>query len=351
VSRYILFLFILLISAPVFSDEVPTANPTANVTANISRAMTIEADVVNYIEDNQFVDATGNVIFVFKNYTGTANHSTLDTLQDQLTMDHGFVLQRYSRTFKGESLDYNLRTETGLGQNVEFNLSGNNIHGKEVFIGRDKILVNDATMTICSDVPPHYFISASKITIYPKWNMTVADNAVLHVLGVPVAYIPSYVANNQARDVSQLLIPEFGENRVEGKFVKLKLGYHASEKVQGTIDMDYLEKLEYRLGFTNTSLLDTKSSVQTRVHQVGRHGMELGFRYQTLLGVPSEKNDLSVTDFFAGIVPPTREEYPELLVDLTYQEIVSYEFVSYLPQITLISPKYMLWNSDFYLNG
>jgi hypothetical protein len=115
--------------------------------------------------------------------------------------------------------------------------------------------------------------------------------------------------------------------------------------------MDYLEKLEYRLGFTNTSLLDTKSSVQTRVHQVGRHGMELGFRYQTLLGVPSEKNDLSVTDFFAGIVPPTREEYPELLVDLTYQEIVSYEFVSYLPQITLISPKYMLWNSDFYLNG
>jgi len=351
IHSLIFTVYSLLTTYSVFAATPSEFLVSPNPTANISRAMTIEADVVNYLEDNQFVDATGNVIFVYKNYTGTANHSTLDTLQDQLTMDHGFVLQRYSRTFKGDSLDYNLRTETGLGQNVEFNLSGNNIHGKEVFIGRDKILVNDATMTICDEVPPHYYISASKITIYPKWNMTVADNAVLHILGVPVAYIPSYVANNQARDVSQLLIPEFGENRVEGQFVKLKLGYHASEKVQGTIDMDYLEKLEYRLGFTNTSLLDAKSSVQTRVHQVGRHGMELGFRYQTLLGVPSEKEDLSVTDFFAGIVPPTREEYPELLVDLTFQEIVNYEFISYLPQFTLLAPSYKLGTSGFYLTG
>jgi len=343
--------YLLLTTGFVFADEIPTPNPTANVTANVSRAMTIEADKVNYLEENQFVDATGNVIFLYKNYTGTANHSTLDTLQDQLTMDHGFVLQRYSRTFKGESLDYNLRTETGLAQNAEFNVSGNYIHGKEVFIGKDKILVNDAVMTICTDVPPHYFISASKITIYPKWNMTVADNAVLHILGVPVAYIPSYVVNNSANDVSQLLIPEFGQNPVEGQFVKVKVGYHANEKVQGTLDIDYLEKLEYRLGFTNTSLIDSKSSFQTRVHNVGRHGLELGFRYRTLLGVPHEKEDLSVTDFFAGIVPPTREEYPELLVDLTHQEIVSYQFISYLPQLTLIAPKYNLGTSGFYLTG
>jgi lipopolysaccharide assembly outer membrane protein LptD (OstA) len=77
VSRLIFFfLFLLFISFPVFADEIPTPNPTANVTANVSRAMTIEADKVNYLEENQFVDATGNVIFLYKNYTGTANHST-----------------------------------------------------------------------------------------------------------------------------------------------------------------------------------------------------------------------------------------------------------------------------------
>jgi hypothetical protein len=123
------------------------------------------------------------------------------------------------------------------------------------------------------------------------------------------------------------------------------------EKVQGTVDIDYLEKLEYRLGFTNTSLLDSKSSVQTRVHNVGRHGPELGLTYRTLVGVPHEKENLSVTDFFAGIVPPTREEYPELIVDLTHQEIVSYQFISYLPQLTLIAPKYSLGTSGFYLTG
>jgi hypothetical protein len=116
--------------------------------------------------------------------------------------------------------------------------------------------------------------------------------------------------------------------------------------------LDYLSKLEYRAGFTNTSLLSNHSSLQTRVHQVGRKGVELGLRYRTLLGIPDKvSNQGSVADFFAGIFPPSRSQYPELTINLMHREFLNLQTISMAPEITLQVPSYYLWNSTWYLTG
>lgn len=350
-ARWGIVFFLLLFSINGNTQSSPTPNSNA-FNKPSTQNLTIEADKITYLENNEFVSASGNVLVVYQNYNITASVSVVDTKRDQLHLNHGFVMKRDQRIFKGYELDYNLQTETGRATQVQFNFSGNYIKGKEVIIGKDKIIIYNGVQTACNLEPPHYRVEASKFTIYTRWNLMVADGAVVYLFGVPMMYIPNYVVDNQNQSSAQTIIPEFGSNPIEGDYIKAKLGYHINEKVQGTFDLDYLSNLEYRAGFTNTSLLNNHSSIQTRVHQVGRKGMELGLTYRTLLGVSKEREQTgSVADFFAGILPPSRTEYPELIVDMTHREFINLQTISLAPEVTLQAPAYYLWDSQWYLSG
>ncbi|MFC1517957.1 hypothetical protein ACFL5G_05340 [Candidatus Margulisiibacteriota bacterium] len=335
-------------SDPVtFTDMDFELNPAHDEHYSSENALTLEADNVSYLEENRFVEATGNVLVIYKTYHVSANQTELDVAKDQLKIKEGFIMKRSEQRFEGRFLDYNLAKDEGIAREVSLDFGGAYVKGRKVEILKDRLIVHDAEFTRCNGVPPCYKFKAKVLTIYPEWNMMVATDAVFHVNIYPVMYVPTYVVEKGSSEYSDV-IPEFGRNRTEGNFVKAKLGYHENEKIQGNWDVQYLEKLWYRVGFTNRYIWDDISAGNIRLHYVGAKGFTGGFTHRTLLGVESRKKEQRIENFFLGILPPSAGEYPELVWDASSREILGDQFVSFLPMLTFNSARYELGIKPWY---
>jgi hypothetical protein len=326
--------------------EPGTGNENENVSYDISyataNAFTLEADNVAYLEANRYVEATGNVVVVYKAYRVTANQTEVDMAQNQLRIKQGFVMQRYEQRFEGRILDYNLARDEGVAQDVSLVFGGAYVKGSRVEIKKEKIVVEDAVFTRCELSVPCYSFRARRLTIYPEWNIMVARDVLFYAGTVPIFYLPIYSVDRNTAGYANVL-PETGENRTEGRYIKGKFGYYQNEKLMGTWDVDYLEKLWYRFGVTNKYVWDDASAGNIRLHYLGAKGWFTGgLTHHMLIGVENNKPEQRIANFFLGILPPAKEQFPELVLDVSSKEILGDEFVSFLPMLTVNSPKYNL---------
>lgn len=315
--------------------------PSVDIEYSPQNVLTLEADYVSYVDENRFVEATGNVLIIYKSYYVTANQTELDLAKDQLKIKHGFVMKRSEQYFEGRFLDYNLATDEGIAREVSLDFGGAFVRGRKVEIRKERIIVYDAEFTRCDGSPPCYKFKSRILTIYPEWNMMVASDAIFYVNRYPVMYLPTYIVE-RATQIYSDVIPSFGRNRTEGNYVKGKWGYYKNEKVQGHWDLHHLEKLWYRVGFTNRYILDEITAGNVRLHYVGSRGFTGGLNYRRLLGVDSKTSEQRIEDFFLGILPPSAAEYPEVVVDVSSGEILGDQFVSFLPMLTFNSAHYDL---------
>lgn len=326
--------------------------PSANVGAERYQDLSIEADYVNYLEKNQYVEATGNVLLVYKDYRVTASNTLLNTGTEQVYINKGFVLDRSRERITGENLFYDFQDEEGYASQIDMKLHKNFMKGKNVIIKKDQIIIEDAWQTTCSENKKCHHITAKQITVYPEWGDVVAEHAVFHAFQVPVLYIPNYIINSQdsAGNMMNSVIPELGSNPIEGSFIKGRLGYYKNEKMNGTIDLHFLEKLGTRIGFNNNYKLDQSQRGQLRLHYLSGLGgrFSYGWQHRLLLGVPYKTKWQIIDEFFKGVMPPSNEEYPELVVDVTSRELIKYQWISFKPQVTLISPTYETFLPELY---
>ncbi len=322
-------------------------SPSMDAAYTTNNALTLEADTVSYLETNKFVEATGNVVVVYRAYRVSADQTEVDIASNQLKVRQGFVMQRNEQRFEGKYLDYDLAQDRGEARDISMSFGGAYVKGKKIEIGKEKILIDDAGFTRCELEDPCYHFQARKLTIYPEWNQMVARDAWFYAGRVPVMYVPIYIIDRNSRQYSDV-IPEFGENRTEGRYVKAKIGYFENEKIQGTYDIQYLEKLWYRVGITNRYVWDDVSVGNIRLHYIGeKDWFTGGLTHRTLLGVASKRSEQRIEDFFSGIMPPSNDEYPEMVFDLSRREILGDQFVSYLPMLSLNSPQYPLLQTSW----
>lgn len=311
--------------------------------------LSIEADFVHYLEENDYVEATGNVILLYRDYLVSANKTLVDTEDENITISDGFVFNRDLSHMTGDDLFYDFKKEEGYATAVSLNIHNVFIRGSNVSIYRDKIVIDDPYQSSCpyaiSNGHPCNHVTAKKITIYPQWWDIVADHALIYTFGVPVMYVPNYVYSS-AGDISDV-IPQFGSNRVEGNFAKVGIGYYKNEKLTGTYDLAYLSKLGMRSGFRNNYKLYQSQRGQFSAHYLTGLGgrMSYSWRHRVLLGVPYKTKIEMIDEFFKGILPPSNQQHPEFVLDLSDRELVNYQWLSYKPKLTLISPYYSIFNT------
>jgi hypothetical protein len=151
-------------------------------------------------------------------------------------------------------------------------------------------------------------------------------------------------------EVMNSAIPEFGSNPVEGTYAKARLGYYKSEKYTGYWDIHFLEKLGQRYGVNNSYKLSQSQRGQVRLHYLTGLGgrVSYGWQHRVLLGVPYKSRMEIIDDFFKGVLPPSNSQYPEFVIDVTSRELVNYEWISYKPKLTLYTPSYTTFNTDWY---
>jgi len=317
--------------------------------AKPSENVVVESDNILYEDTNNNVVLSGNVIVVHKNITLTSNLSYFDTKKDTIRIPHQFTYRNSQQVIVGDTFQYDFSQEKGFANKIDMKVNGSFIKGEKVVIQQDKIEVFNAYQTICDRKKPCHHINAKKITIYPEWNTIVADDTLFYVYTIPIMWIPNYVIKPTDSSFSSGIsnaIPRFGRNEVEGGFVKWGLSYYINEKIQGTMDIQYLSNLSGRYGISNMYLIDQRNSGEIRAHHLlGKNRLEFGWKHKYLLGVPYKDKNQVIDDFFKGILPPSNDSYPEIIIDYTYKELVNYQWLSLQPQLTLMTPEYTIFET------
>ncbi|GBR77338.1 organic solvent tolerance protein, partial [Candidatus Termititenax persephonae] len=159
--------------------EVPAA-PT------VSRTISIEADSVNYVNENKYTSASGNVIVIHGDTTLRAESLTVNPTSKEINITDSFILNRGRQQIYGTSLVYDYGSSTAAGSDVGIELRNNRIKGRNVTILEDKIEIEDAYQTTCTNLlNPCNHITSKRMTIYPEWGDVVNDHAVVYVFFLP----------------------------------------------------------------------------------------------------------------------------------------------------------------------
>jgi len=341
--RFIKYLFLSLVLFCAAEEAAETVPLVPNMTTS-NHTLSIEADFVNYVGTNKYTHASGNVIVVHGNTMLRAESVTLNPDNKEIHVTNSFIFNRGQQQIYGTSLTYDYRDNKAEGRDIGISIHNNQIKGQHVTIWDDKIEILDAYQTTCTNLQnPCNHITSKRMTIYPEWGNVVNDHAVVYVFFLPVMYVPNSVSDlNGTQDSAYSAIPQIGRNPVEGYYAKAGWSFYQNEKFNGTWDLHYLSLLGARLGLTNNYKLDQANRGQIRLHYLTGLGgrISYGLRHQTLLGVPQRNRGQIIDDFFSGILPPSKDDYPEATLELTSREMVGYQWRSYQPKIGLSSPAY-----------
>ena len=322
---------------PTISTEVP------------ERALSVEADFVNYVGENQYVKASGNVVVIYGDVNLKANTTTVNFRDKEVSVADGFVFNRAQQQIYGRALNYDYKTQIARGEDIGMTLMNSNVKGSSMEIYEDSIVIHDAYQTTCPDENnPCNHITAKRMTIYPEWGNMVNDHALVYVFFMPVMYVPNAVSDlNGDQDNTYASIPNLGYNPAEGNYVKFGWSFYQNEKLNGTLDFHYLSLLGFRTGFTDNYKLDQANRGQIRMHYLSGLGgrFSYGWQHRILLGLPYKERDQIINDFFRGIMPPSKNDYPEFLIELNNREMIGYQWITYRPKLGLSVPAYELFNT------
>lgn len=335
-------------SNTVSADAVEAIDliPTAAVS---ERTFSIEADYVNYIDENEFVKASGNVLVVQGDVRLHTETATVNFHDKELSVADGFVFNRAQQQIYGRALEYDYHTQTAHGEDIGMTLMNSNIKGSSVDIYSDKIVIHDAYQTTCPDEEnPCNHIEAKRMTIYPEWGNMVNDHAIVYVYTLPVVYVPNAVSDlNGDQDNTYASLPRLGYNPAEGNYIKFGMSFYQNEKLNGTLDLHYLTNLGFRTGFTNNYKLDQGNRGQVRAHYLSGLGgrVSYGWEHRMLLGLQRKGRNEIIDDFFRGILPPSKNDYPEFIFEINNREMIGYQWITYRPKLTLNMPAYELFKT------
>ena len=336
------------------SAEDIAAVPTGEIT---EKTFFIEADYVNYVGENQFVRASGNVLVIQGDVNLRTNTATVNFEEKNLSVADGFVFNRAQQQIYGRALDYDYRSRIASGEDIGMTLMNSHIKGSTAEIHEDYIIIYDAYQTTCWDEEhPCNHITSKRMTIYPEWGNMVNDHAVVYVFFMPVVYVPNSVSDlNGDQDNTYASLPRLGYNPAEGNYIKFGWSFYQNEKLNGTLDLHYLEYLGFRTGFTNNYKFDQANRGQLRMHYLSGLGGRLsyGWQHRILLGLPHKDREEIIDDFFRGVMAPSRRDYPELLFEVNNREMIGYQWITYRPKLGLSIPAYQVFNTgvEFKFDG
>lgn len=251
------------------------------------------------------------------------------------------------------------------------------IKGKEITrYSENHFKVKKGHLTTCSGSLPDWVFEAESMDIV-KGDRALFTKGVFKVRGIPLLYIPKGYMPIATDRKSGLLFPKFGQSDLDGvKFdnsyywainghsdATFSLGYQGKRGFNPGIEYRYTPSQTTR-GTFNASYIDDKLTRSTFWKINATHEQELPyeFEFNGVLDLESEEFNRNFTDnssersrrnsdSHATITKSWDSSTLDILAryrDSTEQN--SDQTFAELPQITYKVPKYVLGDSDFYIN-
>jgi hypothetical protein len=222
-GRFVLFALFFLRSNPVFafSDKKP---------------FDIAADAIEFIDDTKEMVAEGHVVVIQGSSTLKSDYLHFDRLNRRLVGHGNVILRENSGLLTGESLDYDLATETANLTDPKayaapwFFQGGTWEKRQDYYVGRD------GAFTSCELPDAHYFFRARRIHYVPNERFW-AWSTKMYVDGVPVLYMPFVQKPLGPQRITFQAQP--GNDSANGAFARTTTTLRYTDKVYQKILADY----------------------------------------------------------------------------------------------------------------
>ena len=220
----------------------------SSTAADDENVVTLSADTTRWYPDDK-VTASGNVRASYRDYEVTADSAEAD-LRANIAVFHGDVqLVTNGYTVYGESLSLNLKTRDwnleGASSRIDPQaLQGNTqgpafIRGASLSGENEDLKLVGGTLTTCDLGDPHYYFSAKELEIHPD-SKIIARKVSMVGLGRRFFTLNSLVI--PISGFRHNLIPQVGSSAEEGTFIKTAYAYTATERSQGFLKLDLMQK-------------------------------------------------------------------------------------------------------------
>ncbi len=250
---------------------VPGSSPGANLPgapqpftqpATYSNQVHVKADVVTYDRKTKVATARGNVDVTYQNSHISTEFLELDQASGSVRTSQPFILTQTSpqgnQTVKGISLVYGLKTHDATVSDVFMSVPAP-VGGQTMFVSGDELSsqgnkvyhFKDGTFTTCDEVleqkPPHYDVKSQYLTVAPN-SYAMGWNSWIYVNNTRLLWIPFFWLPLRKHKTSLV----FGQNDIEGYYVKTTMGYQLDPDNTGTLYLNGMQKKGLGLGFAHT---------------------------------------------------------------------------------------------------
>ena len=284
--------------------------------ASAEEGLLIDADNIDYDKEKGFIEAYGSVEATYGDLKVNTPHLFYFISERTISSEGGFLLHRDDQTIDGQSLSYNIDNKSGSAKDVNVSFKGLYLKGKSVRLGSEEITVLDSSFSTCDRSSPHYHITASDMTLYPKSNLLFAYWGWFYLGVLPIVPVPTYVYDlgPEGKRQNMAPIPEIGSNDVDGGYVIEKLGWHSSSQVYGNVSLTYASKKGFGGGIESNYIADDENRYNARIGKWGTDGYFGGAAYTKLFGGDREMRGT---------------------LNISSRERINYERVSLLPEVSL----------------
>ncbi|MBI5554888.1 MAG: LPS-assembly protein LptD [Elusimicrobia bacterium] len=206
----------------------------------------IKADYLEYQKQKDLVYGRGQVQVTSADMYLEADEIFYN-LKDEIITAVGHVVGKdQTQDLSGQEVIYYPKTRQGI-------LSYGKIYSYKWYItgpkmerlGPDKMYLPQGYLTTCDLEQPHYWIKASRISVYPQ-KYLVCHHARLYLGDLPVLYFPVYYQSLKKKKYSLNIY--LGHNSTEGDFGKVVYGYPLTDNIYGKLYLDYMEYLGWGRG-------------------------------------------------------------------------------------------------------
>ncbi len=325
------FLVLLCISISIFADpkDVPIEAPKPN-------PLTIKGDLIIFEKGSMEVTAKGGVKLFYRGYEVNSEEVRFSEKEKFVSFPSRLTLVSDEMIATADSFNYNLGTFDGKALGFRGEIDRLLISGEKFVFSKDKIVIYDALFTTCQKNHwSHYDVKAKKIYLYPQLGffISISNKITISALPFPIP-IPTYLYGAPRYGIlgQSTLFPIFGSNKIEGQYIKERIGYFLSDSSSGTVEVGLTKKLGLEGGVEHAILLSKRNKVQARTYIAGTDGFVGHLMFQRRLFYKSnqDKADGLINEFFKKYQSSEKESSTASLW-LKHREIVNDYRVSYLP--------------------
>ncbi|MCD6185863.1 MAG: LPS-assembly protein LptD [Deltaproteobacteria bacterium] len=250
------FIFIFVLSS------ISLANTSgSSLKDNPDEPWQIDADTINYDEKTDQYFAEGKVVISKTGRKLTADKVRFDH-RNMIAYAAGHVTMSSGKNrLTGNSMEMNLKTETGTLTSGSIFLTDNNFHitgDKIEKTGEESYRIDTASITTCDGDAPAWKITGKDLKVTIEGCGTV-KHATLWAKKVPVLYTPFFFFPAQSKRNSGLLTPAIGSSDRKGMEYTQPFFWAINENSDATFYNQYMSKrgnkfgLEYRYALSDTS--------------------------------------------------------------------------------------------------